>query len=143
MNQIALPGRRPQGAAPAQHTLSPNELMPILWREARRYQVVLATIFAVIALLVLLAGLFVLPQRYTAATTILAQESDIIQPLLEGRAVSTGVVDRAGIARQVVYGRKVMEGILETGGWLASCRRQRHTVRRVDALLLPLPLRAS
>ena len=120
MKPIALPSRRPAGAGGASTALAPSELAPILLQEARRYHVVLATIFAVIALLVLLAGLFVLPQRYTASTTILAQESDIIQPLLEGRAVSTEVVDRAGIARQVVYGQKVMHGILEAGGWLAD-----------------------
>lgn len=118
MSQAALPARRPGNAPAAQNTLPPSEMAPILWREARRYQVVLATIFAGIALLALLLGLFVLPQKYTASTTILAQESDIIQPLLEGRAVATGVEDRAGIARQVVYGRKVMEGVLEAGGWL-------------------------
>lgn len=120
MNQIALPPRRPMPAPAArqQHGLQPGELASLIWQEARRYQLVLVTIFAAIALLVLVLGMFVLPQRYTASTTILAQESDIIQPLLEGRAVSTEVSDRAGIARQVVYGRKVMEGILEAGGWL-------------------------
>lgn len=113
-----LPARRAAPAAGSQAALTPNELLPVMWREARRYQIVLATIFAVIALLALLAALFLLPQKYTAATTILAQESDIIQPLLEGRAVSTEVVDRAGIARQVVYSQKVMLGVLEAGGWL-------------------------
>ena len=118
MSQIALPARRGATPAHAHNALPPVELVPVLWQEAKRFQVVLVTIFAVIALAVLLAGMFVLPQKYTAATTILAQDSGIIQPLLEGRAVATGVVDRAGIARQVVYGRKVMQGILEAGGWL-------------------------
>ncbi len=120
MNQPALPGRRgiaaPQNAsAPA---LTPNELVPILMEEARRHRMAMAAIFAGIALLTLLVGLFVLPKNYTASTTILAQESDIIQPLLEGRAVATEVVDRAGIARQVIYSRKVLEEALKTGGWL-------------------------
>lgn len=119
MNQIALPSRR-GAAAHAGGQIPPIELASILWLEARRSRVALSTIFAVLALVALLAGLFVLPQKYTAATTILAQESDIIQPLLEGRAVATGVVDRAGIARQVVYGQKVMQEILATGGWLAD-----------------------
>ncbi len=127
---MALPSRRSTGNAGAHPALPPNELVPILWQEARRYQVVLATIFAAIALLVLLAGMFVLPQRYTASTTILAQESDIIQPLLEGRAVSTEVVDRAGIARQVVYGQKVMEGLLQVGGWLDAGTEGPNAVER-------------
>ncbi len=116
----ALPVRR-SGTPASQHgQLPPIELATLLWKEARRFQVVLATIFGVIALLVLLAGLFVLPQKYTSSTTILAQESDIIQPLLEGRAVTTNVADRTGIARQVVYGRKVMTGALEAGGWMQN-----------------------
>ena len=43
-------------------------------------------LMGVAALLTLVVGLLVLPKNYTASTTILAQESDIIQPLLEGRA---------------------------------------------------------
>ena len=38
----------------------------------------------------------------SASVTILAQDSDIIQPLLEGRAVPTGVADRAGMAQSVI-----------------------------------------
>ncbi len=119
MSQSNLPARRGYAApaAPA-NALPPNELAPILIREARRHRVALVGIFTGVALLTLVAGLLVLPKNYTAATTILAQESDIIQPLLEGRAVATEVVDRAGIARQVIYSRKVLEDALKTGGWL-------------------------
>ena len=117
MGQIALPQRRPALAAAAANTLPPNELIPVLVSEGRRRIVPMVAIFAGIALLTLLIGLLV-PQSYSASTTILAQESDIIQPLLEGRAVATGVIDRAGIARQVIYSRRVMEDILKSGGWL-------------------------
>ncbi len=92
------------------------ELIPELLKEARRYGITIAVIFAVIASAGLVLGL-VYPRTYVASTTILAQSSDIIQPLLEGRAVATGVTDRAGIARQVIFSRKVMEDILEVGGW--------------------------
>lgn len=101
-------------------TLPPNELVPVLLYEGRRRALTLAGIFAGIALLTLLVGLFVLPKNYMASTTILAQDSGIIQPLLEGRAVATGVTDRAGMARQVIYSRKVMKEVMETGGWLAG-----------------------
>jgi polysaccharide chain length determinant protein (PEP-CTERM system associated) len=92
------------------------ELVPALFREGRRYGVLLATIFAVIALSALIVG-SLWAKTYTASTTILAQASDIIQPLMEGRAVPTGNADRAGMARQVVFGQKVMGEILKTGGW--------------------------
>ncbi len=119
MSQSNLPARRGYSApAASSAALSPNDLVPILIREARRHRVALVGIFAAVALLTLVVGLLVLPKNYTASTTILAQESDIIQPLLEGRAVATDVVDRAGIARQVIYSRKVLEDAMKTGGWL-------------------------
>lgn len=118
MNAVALPPRRPAGTAyPA---LPPDELVPVLLKECKRHALPIATVFAVIALLVLAIGLLLLPRNYSASTTILARESDIIQPLLEGRAVPTGVTDRAGMARQVIFSRKVLEDILQTGGWLAD-----------------------
>jgi polysaccharide chain length determinant protein (PEP-CTERM system associated) len=93
------------------------EMLPVFARELRRYGVTMAILFAVIALAALALGIL-WPRTYNASTTILAQGSDIIQPLLEGRAVATGVTDRAGMARQVVFSRKVLADILEHGGWM-------------------------
>ena len=93
-----------------------TELVPSLYREARRHGILLAAMFAVIALAALVVGSF-WPKTYAASTTILAQATDIIQPLMEGRAVPTSNTDRAGIARQVVFGHKVMGEIVKTGGW--------------------------
>ncbi len=93
-----------------------TELVPPFLREARRNRLVLAVLFVVIATVALAAGIF-WPKAYVSSTTILAQGSDIIQPLLEGRAVPTGVTDRAGLARQVIFSRKVLEDALATGGW--------------------------
>ena len=95
------------------------EMLPVFARETRRYGVTLAILFALIALIGLALGIL-WPRTYVASTTILAQSSDIIQPLLEGRAVATGIVDRAGMARQVVFSRKILEDALEHGGWAAS-----------------------
>jgi polysaccharide chain length determinant protein (PEP-CTERM system associated) len=123
MNAPSLPVRRTPALRPgaqAASALTPKELVFALLYEARRYQLVLVSIFAAIALLALLAGLFLLPRKYVVATSVLAHESDIIQPLLENRAVSTQAVDRAGLARQVVFGRRVMDRILEVGGWMAD-----------------------
>lgn len=120
MRNPALPVRRNPMARPAPARgpeIPPVELASMLLREARRRQLALVGTFAAIALLALLAGLFLVPRKYTSSTTILAQESDIIQPLLEGRAVSTQVIDRAGMARNVVFGRRVMDEILKAGGW--------------------------
>ncbi|WP_300617479.1 XrtA system polysaccharide chain length determinant [Dokdonella sp.] len=98
---------------------APSELVPALLREGRRHGVALATMFATIALAALAIGLL-WPRTYSAATTILVQSSDIIQPLMEGRAVPTGNADRASLARQVVFSDRVMRDVLKTGGWLAA-----------------------
>lgn len=121
MSNAPLPARRtaaPRAGASAPAALTPGELIPILLHEARRYQIVLASIFATIALIALLVGLFLLPRKYVSTTSVLAQESDILQPLLENRAVSTQAVDRAGLARQVVFSPKVMRQLLAVGGWM-------------------------
>jgi polysaccharide chain length determinant protein (PEP-CTERM system associated) len=96
-----------------------NEMAPIMVSEARRHAVALAVASAVAALIALVIGAF-WPKNYVSSTTILAQKSDIIQPLLEGRAVPTGVSDRVAIAKQVIFSRKVLDDILKTGGWDAS-----------------------
>ena len=93
------------------------EMLPVFVREMRRYGVTLAVLFALIALAALALGIL-WPRTYVASTTILAQSSDIIQPLLEGRAVATGVTDRAGMARQVIFSRKVLSDVLDHGGWM-------------------------
>ncbi len=120
MQPKALPDPRRLTAASKKSDLSPEELARVLLKEARKRIVTLAAIFTTIALLTLLIGLFVIPRKYTSSTTILAQDSDIIQPLLEGRAVTTGVTDRAGMARQIVYSSKVLDEALRVGGWAAN-----------------------
>ena len=96
-----------------------NEMAPIVLAEGRRHAIALVVVFAIVALIALAVGV-VWPKNYVSSTTILAQKSDIIQPLLEGRAVPTGVSDRVSIAKQVMFSRKVMDDILATGGWTAK-----------------------
>ena len=96
-----------------------TDLAPILLMEMRRHPVMLAAIFAGIALLALLIGVMI-PKKYTSSTTILVQESNIIGPLMEGRAVPTGVSDRAGMITEVAFSHKVMTEILKAGGWMAG-----------------------
>ena len=115
-----VPVMRSAAQARKPDDFQPDELLLTLLKEARSRIVTIAAIFVAIMLLTLVVGLLVIPRQYTASTTILAQDSDIIQPLLEGRAVPTGVSDRAGRARQILYSRKVLEQVLQVGGWIAS-----------------------
>jgi len=94
-------------------------IVPMAAEEFKRRPVMIFGLFAGIALLALALGI-VLPKKYTSSTTILVEEGNIIAPLMEGRAVPTGVANRAGIAKEVAFSRKVMNEILKTGGWMAS-----------------------
>src|ERR1700754_974411 len=94
-------------------------ILPALIGEARRRRVAMGVIFAVIALVALGIGL-VWPKKYEASTTILAEDSSIITPLMEGAASATGNKNRAGIARDVIFSRRVLDEVLRSGGWLAN-----------------------
>src|SRR5690606_29789998 len=116
-DSLPIPRPRPAGHGNAGTSTSPVEYARILLKEGRRRIIPLSLVFAAIAALTYVAGMFGVASNYEVSVTILAQESDIIGPLLEGRAVPTGVTDRAGMARQIVYSRKVLSEIIETGGW--------------------------
>lgn len=96
-----------------------TSLVPSLLNEARHRRLALGVGFAVIALIALAVGM-AWPRKYVASTTILAQESTIITPLMEGAAAPTGNKNRANMARDVIFSHKVMTKILEVGGWTAT-----------------------
>jgi len=94
-------------------------MLPALAGEAKRRRLAIGVVFAAIALLALAIGV-AWPKKYEASVTILAQESSIITPLMEGAAAATGNKNRAGIARDVIFSRKVLDDVLERGGWAAA-----------------------
>jgi polysaccharide chain length determinant protein (PEP-CTERM system associated) len=94
-------------------------LLPALVGEARRRRLSMGMVFAVIALIALVAGMM-WPKKYEASVTILAQDSSIITPLMEGAASATGTKNRAGIARDVIFSQSVLDKVLKTGGWTAT-----------------------
>ena len=89
--------------------------LPVVAGEARRLRMPMAALFAVFALIALGLGA-VWPKTYVSHTTVLVQEDNIIQPLMEGRAVATGVVDHSRIAREVIHSRRILAAVLEEGG---------------------------
>jgi polysaccharide chain length determinant protein (PEP-CTERM system associated) len=94
-------------------------MLPALVSEARRRRMSLGVAFAAIAIAALVVGMF-WPKKYEASTTILAQESSIITPLMEGAASPTANTNRTGIAHDVIFSRKVLNQILVVGGWMAA-----------------------
>lgn len=108
-------------------------MVPVLVSEARRRRIALGVIFAVTALAALIIGVQ-WPKKYDASTTILAQESSIITPLMEGAASPTANANRAGIAQAVIFSRKVMGQILVTGGWMATNPNPVEQDRLIEAI---------
>lgn len=56
------------------------------------------------------------PKVYTSSTSIYVEEQNIIGPLMQGAAVQTEVIDRSRIAREIIYGRKLLLKVLNEAG---------------------------
>ena len=123
MNQ--LPG--------SQQSLPLIELLAASLREMQRRVGVMVILFVVIAA-ISLAIAFTWPKQYHSSTSILVSEDNIIRQLMDGRAVATSVYDRAAIVREVVFSRKVMDQVLEAGGWLTPDTEQAERDRLARSL---------
>lgn len=99
--------------------LSPEQLTRTLLNETFNSRRFLVATFVFVNVALLAAGLL-WPKAYTASTSILVDERTIIQPLMQGAAVATDALDRSRNAREVIFGRKIMDAILEYGGWLKA-----------------------
>ena len=74
-------------------------------------------IFAFISLVFLGVG-SIWPKKYTSFTIIHADRSNIIQPLMQGRAETTHTINHISNAREIIFGEKIMSQILKDAGWL-------------------------
>jgi len=97
--------------------IHPEQIARTLVKEAFDSRRVVVGIFSLVSLAVIMTGL-TWPKYYAASTTILVEEKNIIQPLMQGAAVATDVSDLSRNARELIYGRRIMDRILEYGGWL-------------------------
>ena len=101
---------------PASVPFNVATLTETIVKEARRRRVMLAIIFAVIALLALVIGAF-WPKKFVAETTILVQQNNVIKPLTEGIAATTEAASRADIAREIIFSQDSLDQLLSDGGW--------------------------
>lgn len=101
--------------------LTTDQLLRMFLTEAYRYRVMVISIFVVVALAIVATGMF-WPKSYTSTATIFVEQRNVLQPIMGDAAASTGVKDRAGVgvAREVIFGRKVMGIVLEKAGWMKS-----------------------
>jgi len=99
--------------------LPPEQIARALLNECFRSRRFIVTVFVAVNAAMLIVG-SLWPKVYTASTSILVDERTIIQPLMQGAAVATDALDRSRNAREVIFGRKIMDSVLEYGGWLAA-----------------------
>ena len=85
-------------------------------RELENHRLIYFFSFMVIAVVTLfLAATW--PKSYTSSATIYADNSNILQPLMEGNAVTTQIVDQARMAREILFKRQFNNEILEAAGY--------------------------
>lgn len=84
--------------------------------ETYRHRGLVVAGFVVFSVVGAILGL-TLAKSYTSSTTIFVEDKNIIQPLMQGAAVATNVTDRANIAKEILFGNKIMSQILEDAGW--------------------------
>jgi polysaccharide chain length determinant protein (PEP-CTERM system associated) len=96
-----------------------QHLPKVLLGEAllRRHLLVGAFVFITVAAVVV--GL-TWPKSFAASTTIYVEERNIIQPLMQGTAVATTITDRAKIAREIIFSRRILTQVLNDAGWVES-----------------------
>lgn len=57
------------------------------------------------------------PKTYTSFSTIYADNSNILQPLMEGNAVATSIVDQARMAEEIIFKRAYYDEVLKAAGY--------------------------
>lgn len=96
-----------------------EQLLKLLLAEIFSRRNSIFVIFVVISLSFLAVGT-IWPKRYTSISIILADDSNILQPLMQGRAETTLNTDYVGNAREIVFGEKIMNQVLKEAGWLKT-----------------------
>jgi len=94
-----------------------EDLIKILFGEVFTRRNSVFALFVIISITFLSVG-SVWPKRYTSSSSILADGSDILQPLMEGTAEATRISDQRANAKEIIFGEKIMSQILKDAGWL-------------------------
>ena len=83
------------------------ELIAALKAELIRFRLAAVIVFLSVSFTVLAVG-YLWPQTYTTSFVLYSDVTNIIEPLLKGRA-SVTEIDRSQQARDIIYGRTIME----------------------------------
>ncbi len=81
------------------------------------------------------------PRVYTSSSTVFADTQNILQPLMEGTAVTTGVTVKT--AEQIIYSRKTTEKVLRSEFWFADDEEKLNDAKFVDLKMYQIENNAS
>ncbi len=113
--------------------IAPEQFLRVLVGETFKYRNLAVGIFIFINVCAVAVG-FVWPKSYTSYGTVYVEEKNIIQSLMQGAAVATNATDRAKIAKEVIFGRKIMNQVLEEAGWLQGNPTDIEKEKLIEAL---------
>lgn len=116
--------------------LSYPQMIDALLKEAFVHRKAVVGIFLTVNALALIAGL-AWPKQYTSSATIIVDEKNIIEPLMKGAAVATEVADRAKLAKEVIYSRKLMSQVLASPGWEKEGRTPKEEDAIINKVIIP------
>lgn len=114
-----------------------TDLLQAATRELINFKGWVVAIFLLVAFGVLAAGVF-WPKSYQTSAMLYADVTNIIQPLLQGRAEVT-VIDRSQQARESIYTRRIIDAIARKAGLINGDE----PVERQEAIVAGLRNRIS
>ncbi|MCR8924102.1 chain length-determining protein [Dasania sp. GY-MA-18] len=85
---------------------------PVIFRELWAHKFAAFFCFAIVAITVLAAGIF-WPVSYKTATTIYADNQNILKPLLAEQAAVTKVQDQARVVQDVIHSPRILRDVVE------------------------------
>jgi len=89
------------------------------------FRMILAEIFAkrnfvlILFVIISLACLYlgtIWPKKYTSSSIIQIDNTNILKPLMRGAAETTDTIDKVANAREIIFGEKIMDQLLQTTG---------------------------
>jgi len=96
-----------------------EEVIKVLVGEVFNRRNSIFVMFVFISLSLLFVGT-VWPKRFTTFSIVIADTSNILQPLMEGTAETTRLTDNIRNARETIFGEKIMAQLLDEAGWLKA-----------------------
>lgn len=109
-----------------------RELFDAFRAELIRFRSLVAASFLVIAFVILLLA-FLLPKNYTTSAVLFADESNIIEPLLKGKAEVTKI-DRSEKVSQIIYTRPILMAVGTRAGLIKEGMTEPEQLRVVESL---------